>query len=88
MPNKLTFLFDRIFSSDEKMRSKNKFLLIFLQSLIQTKEISLLNRFLNDDALNDFHPSLLKSSLIITQNIKGLDSSARENIQQILDTKI
>ncbi len=88
MPDKLTLLFERIFSTNEKIRNKNKFLLLFLNSLIQLKETDLINRYLNDDALRDFHPSLLKSTLLIIQPIDGVKQEYINNVQRILDSKI
>ena len=84
----LTVIFSYIFSSDDTMRVKNRTLLKFIQSLIKNNEIQTLNRFLSDNALFDFHASLLKSTLIICNNLKGVNKESLSKIEGYLSLKL
>lgn len=87
MPDTLTILFEQIFSTNKMMKEKNKLLIITLHQLIQDKKIEEIRRFLCSDALFDLHPSLLKSSLIITENISEL-AEPRFKVKDLLNSKL
>ena len=84
-PGELTFLFELLFCSKSKMRLKNRNLLQILHGWIKTERINLINRFLNDDAILEFHPSLQKTSVIICSKVNGVDKSAITNIEKNLN---
>jgi hypothetical protein len=67
-------LFDYIFSSDN-LREKNKKVFLFLDKYYNNKEV--IRRFLTDSALNDVDASILKSALVMVNNISGLDKEVK-----------
>lgn len=78
-------LYDHIFSSEDSMKDKNKFLMLYLQHYITADDTNLINRVLSDTAITDLHPSLLKSMLIMTENVNGVN---REKVIQLLADKM
>lgn len=79
-------LFEYLFTTEHSLKEQNKYLYLFLQSYIEQNNIELINRLLSDNALNDLHPSLIKSILIMTERIEGVNNT--ETVNQILDAKI
>lgn len=80
-------IYEYLFTADQTMKEKNKFLLLFLQSCIQDSDIELINRILSENALKDLHPSLIKSALIMTEHVTGTEAS-RQKASQIFNEKM
>lgn len=78
-------LFEYLFSSEDSLKLRNKFLFQFLAQHIETKEIDVINQFINDDAIIDLHVSLLKSTLLMIENLEGVPNG---KIKQIYSSKI
>ncbi|WP_461630867.1 hypothetical protein [Labilibaculum euxinus] len=87
-PYELAYLYSRLYKFEDKMRYKNKFLLQFLHGWIRSSQIELLNRYLNDEAIHHFHPSLQKSSLIICNKVEGVDRKALSSIEESLKIRL
>jgi hypothetical protein len=80
-------LYEYLFTTDQSMKEKNKFLLLFLQGYIQENNVELIKRILSENALKDLHPSLIKSALIMTEHLQGIEAS-RERAAQIFKEKM
>lgn len=82
----LTVLFEYLFTTEASLKDQNKYLFLFLQHYIEQHDVELINKLLSENALNDLHPSLLKSILIMTERIA--DEAALLKVTQILTAKI
>ncbi len=71
--NNVRVIYEYLFSSEDTLKEKNKYLILFLQHHIQNNDLDILNKFLSDCAIKDLHASLLKSSLIMIENVEGLN---------------
>lgn len=87
--SKVTIFFSRIFGKDESMIDKNEFVFLFLQNEISKNNMAIINRILSDtSAIVDLKPSIIKSILIMTKNLAGVDSHARDYLAAILAGKM
>ena len=77
--------FDYIFATAESMKDRNKRLMLLINKYLLNK--GFLQKLMLEPALVDFHSSLLKSILVMTQNIDGLEEE-RRRVQQILNGKM
>src|SRR5688572_18399526 len=73
--DKVRAVVEYLFTTPNSMKEQNKYLLLFLQTLIQENNKADLKRFLSDEALAELHPSLLKSILIMIENVSDLEQS-------------
>jgi hypothetical protein len=80
-------LFEYIFTSPHSMKQKNKYVFLFLDHHIKINNVKLLNRYLSDNALRDCHPSILKSTLIMTENVPGIEES-RAKVVHLFNEKM
>jgi hypothetical protein len=80
-------LFDYLFTVEQTMKEKNKVLLLFLQDHVARNNVNLINRILLDNAFKDLHASLLKSALIMTEHLAGVEKG-RQKISSILNDKL
>lgn len=78
-------VYEYLFVSTQSLKQKNKYLLKFIHDLVQVNSESV-NRFLKDDAINDLDISLLKSILIMTNNVELLTES-RKKVEMIYNEK-
>lgn len=74
-------LFEYLFSSNQTMKEKNKYVILFLQHHINKNNTKILIKLLSDQALRDCHPSILKSILIMTENVQGLEEYRLKTVQ-------
>jgi len=88
-PSKVTIFFERIFAKEESMIDKNEFVFLFLQNEISKNNMEIINGILSDtSAIGDLKPSLIKSILIMTKNVDGVDSKAYNYLENILNIKM
>jgi hypothetical protein len=85
--DKVRVLFEYLFTTSDTLKSQNKYLILFIQHYIQENKIETINRFLLDNAISDLDVSLLKSTLLITDNVKELAES-RLNAKAAFEKKI
>lgn len=81
-------LFGYLFSHTDSLIEKNKFLILYLQDLIVNNNLDWVKAIISDSAFEDLHPSLLKSALIITDNIgqiKEAHDAAQNTYKGILE---
>lgn len=71
VPDEIAILCNKVFDGNITMKDRNKILFLCVNSLIREKKYSHISRLINSESLNDFHPSLLKSLLIITEAVKN-----------------
>jgi hypothetical protein len=81
------FFFELLFSDKKSMKEKNKHLILEFQDYISRDCINLVNDILADHALEDLHPSLIKSALIMTSSIAE-KLPARQKATEILAMKM
>lgn len=79
-------LFEYIFTTEQNLKSQNKYLILFLQNYLN-QDIEVVKSFLLDDALEDLHVSLLKSVLIVTENVEEL-VEIRSKLLKIFSNKL
>lgn len=72
--DKASVLFEYLFKNTDSLTEKNKVLFIFLEDNIRRNDLNTINRFINDDAINDLHKSLLKSCLLMVENLQGVST--------------
>jgi hypothetical protein len=83
----VSVVFEYLFNTDNSLKDQNKFVFLFLQRQISNNKIDIVhNLFSEKSALSDLHPSLLKSMLIMSENIPALAQS-RENVESIYSNK-
>jgi hypothetical protein len=70
----VSVLFEYLFTTEQNLKSQNKYLILFLQHYIN-EDIEIVKKFFLDDAIEDLHISLLKSALLISENIAELEES-------------
>ena len=80
-------IYEYLFSSEDSLKDKNKYLFLFLQHHIKENNIDIVGRFLNDSAIKELHPSLLKSALIMTDNVLEVNQF-HQIVEEILNQKI
>lgn len=83
--DRIRVLFEYLFSTEDSLKSRNKFLFLFLAQHIETGKTDVINQFINDDAIIDLHISLLKSTLLMVENLEGVSNN---KIKQIYSSKI
>lgn len=69
-PFELVYFFRQMFDDGQSLVERNRFLMLYVDKIISSKEIPTLFKLMNDNAVMDFHPSLMKSLLLITSSIK------------------
>ena len=79
--------FNSLFTAGSTMKERNMSLLLFLQQKIEENNIQLLKRIFMEGSIKDLHPSLLKSMLIITEHVVGMEE-ARDKVIEIFDQKM
>ncbi len=80
-------LFEYLFTTSQSLKSQNKYFLLYLQHHISEKNFEIINRVFTDGAMSDLNISLLKSAIIITENIVEVDES-RQKISTIFEQKL
>nr|WP_315209068.1 hypothetical protein [uncultured Flavobacterium sp.] len=83
----IRIIYEYLFSSEDSLKEKNKYLILFLQHHIQNDAINIVNKFLSDCAIRDLHASLLKSSLIMIQNVDELNE-LYISTEELLNSKL
>lgn len=79
--------FESFFTATTSLKDQNKFLFLFLHEYVTQNNTDTINKILSDNAFKDLHPSLLKSALIITENVPGVEQS-REKVMSIFNEKM
>ncbi len=87
MNDKMTVLFNMFFDSDEDLVDINTRVFLYLKECIEASDKSGLIKFLSEPALLDVHPSIMKSTLIITEGITSVNH-LRDNLQACLERKL
>ncbi|MBS1601162.1 MAG: hypothetical protein JST42_00745 [Bacteroidetes bacterium] len=80
-------LFEYFFTTADSLKEQNKLFFIFLQYAVNNNGHELVQRILSDDALKDIHPSLIKSALIMTEHVPGLEAATKK-AHEILLSKL
>lgn len=65
-------VFGHLFSTEEDLVEKNKWLILTLNRLREGKNYEIIRSILVDQALKDLHPSLIKSAIIMSETIEGI----------------
>lgn len=78
-------VYEYLFVSTQSLKQKNKYLLKFIHDLIPVNSATI-DRFLKDEAIIDLDISLLKSILIMTNNVECLVES-RKKVEFIYNEK-
>ena len=84
--DKIRILFEYLFTTNDDLIKQNKFLILTLLNYINQNSLEIVKSFLNDSSINDIHISLIKSSLLITDNIEVLLNS-RIKVHEIFEKK-
>ena len=80
-------LFEYLFTTEHSLKSQNKYLILFIQHYILDNKSATIKRFFLDNAIEDLDASLLKSALLITENIPEL-SESRLTVSSIFEKKL
>jgi hypothetical protein len=80
-------LFEYLFTTDDSLKLQNKYLILFIQYYIGMDNKEIINRFFLDNAIDDLDVSLLKSALLMTENIPVLEE-ARLAVASVFERKI
>lgn len=67
--------FDYYCVSSDSLVDRNKTMMLFLQKGIENHQYDILDKFINDDRVENLHLSLLKSILIMVENCKEISSA-------------
>lgn len=62
-------LFEHIFSADKTLEQKNKIVFLFINAMLNNKDFVTIEQLVNDEAIFELHPSLLKSMLIMVEGL-------------------
>jgi hypothetical protein len=81
-------LFTCLFSATATMKDKNKFILLTFQHYIKLGRLDVIDEFFRESALADLHPSLIKSALVMTQDLDQHMHESRIRATQIFEAKI
>ena len=85
--DKVRVLFEYLFAKEDNIVKQNKFLILFLQNYIKENQLEIVKRFLVETvAIKDLDISLIKSALLITDNIEYF-SISRLEVCQIFNEK-
>jgi hypothetical protein len=71
-------LFEYLNSTSNSLKDKNIYIMLFLNEYIKRHDIELLNKFLYDSRIKELKPSLLKSILIMIENVSELNNTQGE----------
>ncbi|EKT3958621.1 hypothetical protein AAIP55_002393 [Flavobacterium psychrophilum] len=80
-------LFEYLFTTEQSLKLQNKYLILFIHHYIQENKKEIINNFFLDNAIEDLDISLLKSALLITENLPEL-SESRLIVNSIFEKKI
>lgn len=78
-------VYENCFSDSLNMRERNKFIFLFINRNI--KRLEIIKAFINDDAFSDLHPSIIKSFLVATQSLNGIEEE-RAYADNLLSQKL
>jgi hypothetical protein len=79
--NNIDNVFTYLFVSEDNLTEKNLFLFEFIEGRLLDGEIEKVNDFINHTAIIDLHRSLLKTAIILVENI----DDSRLSISKIND---
>lgn len=68
----VTIVYDYLFSSEDSIIEKNKYIILFVQRNIQNAEFKTIVKFLNDSSISDLDISILYSISIIIRQFNQL----------------
>jgi hypothetical protein len=69
-------LFDYLFTTSDSLKERNKKVFMFIDSNLRADKLTIVQDFINDPAIKDLHVSLLKSALLMTENIEGISAES------------
>ncbi|RFM36035.1 hypothetical protein [Chitinophaga silvisoli] len=73
--DEVRIFFECLFNQEDSLKNKNKFVFLFLQTCIAQKKTDILARILEEPAMADLHPSLIKSALIMTDGLSEIEEA-------------
>jgi len=75
-------LYDYFLATGDKLKDQNKELFLFLDSNLRAGKLDVVNNFVNNPAIKALHVSLVKSALIMTENLENINTDFLNTVYQ------